>query len=296
MEHRFLQSAVGAIKSGLWKAQEPTKAAAVTIHAGKIVIDPTSSADFPKVLYSVTNDGLAVVSIEGPMMKMDSKFGGANTMRARRALRSLAADPDVIGAMMYFDTPGGHVAGTLELANEITATRKFKTVHGHADDLIASAGMWVGSACERLSINAIGEAGSIGVVGVIEDWSKAYEAAGVTVHILSTGAFKGAFTPGTTVTPEQLAYLQKTVDDINQFFLDAVQKGRGINAKKLAEIADGRVFIASEAKALGLVDEVESFDQSMAILKKSATQKQAQIKQSARAKNAVARLELEAIE
>jgi signal peptide peptidase SppA len=292
MQPTWLQQAVGAIKAGVWKAAAAPAAAAPPRFAGKVVADTASG----RALYTVTNDGLAIISIEGPMMKMDSKYGGANTMQIRRAIRTAVADPDAVGIMLYMDTPGGHVAGTMELADDIRAAGKSKPVHAHADDLLASAGYWAASATSRISVNAIGEVGSIGVVGVIQDWSKAYEAAGVTVHVISTGSMKGAFTEGTPITPEQIAYLQKQVDDINAFFLAAVQKGRGMSAKKLAEIADGRVFIAAEALANGLVDGIESFDKSLVELKKAATSFAAHAKQSARAKQAAQRLEIEAAE
>lgn len=309
MQPTWLQQAVGAIKSGVWKpavnsgdrvpyiAKDGNLQAAITsIIAGKVVVDPMSGPNAPNTLYTVTNDGIAVISLEGPMMKFDSKYGSANTMRARRALRAAVADTEVTAIMLYIDSPGGHVAGTMELADEIRAAGKSKLVHAHADDLVASAAYWAASAASKISINQIGEAGSIGTVGVIEDWSKAYAEAGVTVHVISTGSMKGAFTEGTAVTPEQLAYLQKLVNEVNTFFLAAVQKGRGISAKALGEIADGRVFMAAEAQSLGLVDAVQSFDRSMADLKKASTSFISQAKAQARGRQAIAELEIESAE
>lgn len=277
LEPRWFQQAVASIKAGTWvmrsaAEQQRTRVAVVppTLMGGKIVLDPLSNPEFPTVLYRVTDDGVGLVDMNGPMMKGDSKFGGCNSITMRRALRAMVADVDVRAVLIHADTPGGHVAGTLELAEEVKTTDKAKPTMVHADDLLASAGYWVASAARRIAVNAIGEVGSIGVVGVVEDYSKAYEMAGIKAHVVSTGAFKGAFTQGTEITPEQIAYLQELVDNTNQHFLGAVQKNRSISAKKLEGIADGRVFTAAKALELGLVDAVQPFEKSMADLRREA--------------------------
>lgn len=292
MEPRYLQQAVAAIKAGVWKASDPLSAdrlaAVPSAYTGKVVRQGGESGP---LLYTVTPDGVAVIPMVGPMMKGDSKYGGVNTVRTRQALRTAAADADVTAIMLHIDAPGGHVAGTMELADDVKAVGKLKPVAAHADDLIASAAYWVGSAAARLTINAIGEAGSIGVVGVLEDWSKAYEAAGVKVHVISTGDMKGAGTQGTEITAEELAYVQSLVDGMNEHFLAAVQKNRGMSAKKLATIADGRVFPAAKALELGLVDAVQPFEKALADLGKEGRT----AANAARAKRASAMLDLDAI-
>lgn len=293
MKPDWLTQALSAIQAGIWKPGQSMTAAAPILNASRTVRDPTNEY---KKLYEVTNDGLAVISIDGPMMKFDSKYGGANTTRIRRALRAVSVDAEVGGTMLLMDSPGGHVAGTMELGDDIRAAGKVKPVHSFASDLCASACYWAASQSARISVNAIGEVGSIGVVAVLHDYSKMFEAAGVKVHVISTGSMKGAGTEGTEVTEEQLAYFQKMVDDVNQFFLAAVQKGRGMSAKKLGEIADGRVFIASEALSHGLVDAVETFDQAMASLKKAVNLQAASVKQAARARTAQLKLGIEEAE
>jgi len=267
MEPGYLSRAVAAIRVGMAPTAE---AGSPTICAGaKVVLDPNSPPDNPRVLYVVTVEGAAVVSLDGPLMKGDSKFGGTNTLRVRHALRTASTDPDVRGILLYADTPGGHVAGTMELAAEVAAAGKIMPVHVHADDLLASAGYWAASAASRISVNAIGQVGSIGVVAVVEDTSAAASAQGVVVHVVSTGDHKGAFTPGSPVTEDHLAELQATVDGINVFFLAAVAKGRHLSAAQVAKAADGRVFFADEALKLGLVDAVQPLEKSLADLRKA---------------------------
>lgn len=214
-------------------------------------------------LYQVTN-GVAIVPISGPMMKGDSKFGGANTVQIRQAIRGALADDAVKSIMLHVDSPGGSVAGTDELARDIKRANMSKPVHAHIDDLGASAAYWVASQALKITAGYAAEVGSIGVYAVVEDTSAQAAMEGVKVHVVSTGPLKGALEPGTTVTAEQLNYVQERVDDMNRHFQAAILRGRvNMTSDQLKEASDGRVFGAAEARKLGLIDRVQSFDEAM---------------------------------
>ena len=209
--------------------------------------------------YTLIN-GVAVIDLAGPLMKFDSKFGGTNTVRARQALRAAVADPAASSILLHVDSPGGSVAGTAELAADVKSADGVKPVHAHIDDMGASAAYWIASQARKVTANAMAMVGSIGTLLVLEDTSQAMDAAGIKVHVLSTGAFKGAGADGAPVTPEQLAYMQSLVDGMNAGFLAAVGDGRQMDKKALANVADGRVWLAKEAKSLWLIDAVDSMD------------------------------------
>jgi protease-4 len=197
------------------------------------------------------------------MTKGSSKFG-TSTQDVRRSLREAGNDSKINGIMLHFDTPGGSFAGTEELANEIARVNQLKPVHAHADDLIASAGMYAASQVRRLSINATGEAGSIGTYAVIEDTSGMAEMMGVKVHLLATGNMKGAGAPGVALTDPQIARFQQSVEQAQTFFSDAMVRGRGMSKAQVNDlVADGFVYFGKEAKAKGLVDAVESYEVAM---------------------------------
>ena len=219
-----------------------------------------SSQDAPRFIAS---GGVAVVPIFGSMMKGRSKFGGTSTQDTRRALASAVSDKSVGRIMLHIDSPGGHVAGTQELADDIAAADKVKPVHAHIDDMGASAAYWAASQARHLTINEAGSAGSIGVFAVLYDTSGAAEAEGVKVHVVSTGAHKGAGIDGVPITDDQLAEFQGQVDGINELFLAAVKRGRNLPISEVRSLADGRVLMSHKAKAAGLVDGVSSFETAM---------------------------------
>ena len=65
--------------------------------------------------------------------------------------------------------------------------------------------------------------------------------------------------PMRDLTDEQRAMLKASVDALNKRFIKVVAEGRGMPEEDVAKIADGRVFLADEAKSLGLVDDIGYF-------------------------------------
>lgn len=247
IEPKWFSNAVNAIKQGIYPMRP--------VAAEKVV------NQYGDLLYSLSPEGVATISLSGVMMKHESKFSDTvSTVRMRQALRTAANDDKVLSIVLMIDSPGGSLAGTAELAGDVKNIDSKKPVLAHFEDLGCSAAFWVGSQARRVTANATAMIGSIGTVAVVHDTSKQAEMLGVKVHVISTGDFKGAFTDGTPVTEEQLNYYQELINKLNAHFLNAVSEGRKIEMKDLKEIADGRVFVAADAKKLGLIDAIETSD------------------------------------
>lgn len=210
-------------------------------------------------------DGVARFELTGLMMKQAASFGdGTSTAMLRRDLRQARNDPAVKGALMVIDSPGGHAAGTSDLAEEIAAFAAVKPLVGFGEDLVASAAMWAASQTTEFYANAGALVGSIGSYTVLRDYSVAAAQAGVKTYVIRAGTYKGAGTPGTEITPDMLAEFQRTVNLVNAPFVAAVAQGRRIAPTKAAELADGRIHSAAAAKELGLIDGVMTLDGAMA--------------------------------
>jgi len=223
-----------------------------------------SSADKRALALGVARNGdLAIVPIRGVLMKSESKFGGTSTVLARQVLRDLAVDRKVGGVMLHVESGGGHVAGTDELVRGVERLSESKPVFAHVDDLSASAAYWVTSAAGYVTSNRMARVGSIGTYAVVYDESKAFDMAGVKVHVVSAGAEKGRLEPGVPVTKSALDDIQDEVDALNEFFVGDISRFRNLSGKALDAVVGGRTFVASEAARLGLVDGVMSFDESM---------------------------------
>jgi signal peptide peptidase SppA len=243
---QYMRSTLAMIKSGVLKAMTPEQL------SGEYTYD--------------TVQGVAVVPLNGPLMKQRSKYGGTSTVEARRAIRQAVSDPNVNAIMLHIDSPGGTVAGNTEIANEVAAAGKKKKVYAHIDDMGASAAYWIASQATRITANPTAMVGSIGVYSVVYDTSKAADMQGVKVHVISSGEFKGAGMDGTEVNAEMIAEEQRIVDQMHDMFVSAVVDGRQMSKKDVTALADGRVWLGAEAKKLGLVDAVMSFDEALGVV------------------------------
>lgn len=207
----------------------------------------------------VSPDGTGIIAIHGEIVECDAGdaywWGLVPPSVVRAAIeRQVSAGAKRI----YFDidSPGGCVVGVPELYDAIAAlaAKGIVTVAG-SSGLMASAAYWIASACDVISCTRGAMVGSIGVYAVLEDWSKAAERFGVTVHLVATSPIKGAGYPGTPVTDEQLDAERETVNDTFKLFLSDVKKKR----KKLSpEAATAQVWLADGAMARGLIDRVEN--------------------------------------
>lgn len=214
-------------------------------------------------LTTMTPGGIMIVPIEGTIMRGVSSFGGTSSVQTRRIIRNAVRDPEVKGILLRIDSPGGTVAGTDELASEIKSASQIKPIRSHVEGLMASAAFWIGSQVSSITASRTSQTGSLGTVAVVADQSKQFEDAGVKIHVISTGPFKGAFSPGSEVTEEQLADLQSIVDELNEFFMEAVQDSRGMSAKEVKKLFDGRVHLSETALKLGLIDGIMTFEQAI---------------------------------
>ncbi len=217
--------------------------------------------------YRVDN-GVAVISIEGMLSKQGAPSLGLWGMQDLQGfVRQAKADPAVQKAMLVIDSPGGTVSGAFALAADIANLANAKPTFAYISDCGCSGGYLMASQCNRVYCNSTAHVGSVGVIGGLLDDSKKQEDKGNRYVFASTGALKAAGYPGQAITPEQEASLQAGVDVVGKQFFAAVQKGRSLTDAQMTPIKDAGVHVGSEARAMGLVDKVTTFDIAMAELR-----------------------------
>lgn len=236
----------------------------------------TSDGDQPKPLaasFSRIGGGadstqqIAFIALTGPLMKFKSSMAaGTSTIQVRRQIREALRDPGIGAICLHFDTPGGTFSGTADLGVDIRNAAAQKPTLAFVSDLCASAGMWLAAQAGEVVSTKTSLVGSIGTFLVVEDSAGAAEAAGIKVHVLRAGDFKGRTVEGAPVDAEALTEMQRIVTGINEHFLEAVADGRRLKIATVREIADGRVHMATEAKKLGLIDRIGTLDEELSRL------------------------------
>jgi signal peptide peptidase SppA len=216
---------------------------------------------------------IAVIPIYGVVAHrtFEASSGMTSAEWISALLRKAVADEEVTSILLDVSSPGGVVSGVPELAAQILAARKDKTVVAICNSLMCSAAYWLGSQATEIVSTPSGYTGSVGVYCLYEDWSQYLENEGIKINAISAGDNKleGAFWE--PMTEETRAFIQGQVDTTYADFLAAVAKGRDstvANVKKT--YGQGRVFDAKEALARGMIDRIATFDDTVSRLAKTA--------------------------
>lgn len=214
-------------------------------------------------------DGVATIPISGVLLKrvpMILRFLGFDATSYSDIQEDIAealADDQVREIRLRVESPGGQVAGVDGAGEAIFRARSRKRVTAQVDDMAASAAYWLASQAQTISAGPNDLVGSIGVYSVYVDSSKAAEKKGLDVHVIASGPHKAMGVPGAPITDAQISAMREVIDGIAENFVSAVARGRGTRPRsEVRQWATGRLWIASEAKSLGLIDSVSTSDDS----------------------------------
>ena len=242
--------------------------------ADDLLVEP--SAEVIDGYYAARGTGsrsgaVAVVPVHGPIAKRDSMMsmmlGGTSTSRLTATMRMLAADESVSTILLDVDSPGGIAAGLPELAAEIRRTRESKRVVAIVDDVAASAAYWIASQADSIVATPESRTGSVGVFVEHVDCSKAMEAEGLAITYIHAGKYKVEGNPYEPLSDEAEAHIQSIVDNVMGLFVADVAKGRGVTpAQVRSDFGEGRVLTAKDAKAVGMVDAIATYSETVARL------------------------------
>ncbi len=235
-----------------WVTGEPPDIAAVEKNLGRPLKNEQKK-------YEVI-DGVAVIPIEGTIARkmnlLTEISGGASIQLITADFREALGRSDVKAILLAIDSPGGTVDGIMELAGEVFAARGVKPVAALGDGLMASAAYWIGAAAGEVWLGTeTAQTGSIGVITLHRDISKAQEMNGVKTTVLTSGKYKAIGNPYEPLSVEGRAVIQQDLDYIYTLFVNDVARFRGVDAETvLSRMADGKVFIGRQALGSGIAD------------------------------------------
>lgn len=214
-------------------------------------------------------DGVAVISIEGPLFKRDNLFtaliGGTSYAGLMRDLRTAVDAPGVRAIMLAIDSPGGEAAGVAEFAAAVKGARGEKPVVAYVADVGASAAYWIASAADRIVLGPSAAVGSIGVRMSIPDTRARDERAGVRRFDFVSS--QSPYKVNDPATEDGNARIKARVDALAQVFAEAVADNRGVTvAHVLDGFGRGDVLIGAAAVAAGMADALGSSESVLADL------------------------------
>jgi protease IV len=195
---------------------------------------------------------------------------GVEAEPVMKQLRRFHDDDSIKAVVIRIDSPGGAVAPSQEIHDEVQRLARKKPVVCSMGNVAASGGYYVAVACPKIVALPGTLTGSIGVVSQFVNVKGLAERFDVKMETIKSGKLKDMGNPFRDLTPEDREYWQQTTMRIYEQFLGAVVEGRKLDEAKVRPVADGRVITGQDAKALGLVDELGNFYVAVELAKKEA--------------------------
>ncbi len=184
------------------------------------------------------------------------------------ALRKASDDAKVAAVVLRIDSPGGSAMASDLIWRETVRCKK--PLIASMGDVAASGGYYIAMSARKIIAEPGTISGSIGVFGGKLVTGGLYEKLGMTTEIISRGANSGALSSTQPFTPaERKAWTALLMETYRQFVTKAAH-GRKMDVKKLEELAQGRVYTGRMAKKNGLVDELGTLQDAIAMAKKAA--------------------------
>jgi protease-4 len=187
-------------------------------------------------------------------------------------LRLAAKDKDVKAVVIKIDSPGGSVTASDILFNEIRNFKKRTSakVVVAMMGLAASGGYYISLPADYILAHPTTVTGSIGVIFVRPKVAGLMQKIGIGVEVNKSGKLKDMGSPFRATTAQEEKILQNLTDRLGDRFVGLVAKYRHLAPDVVAQIATARVYLASEALELGLVDGVGYLDEALSMAKKLA--------------------------
>ena len=181
-------------------------------------------------------------------------------------LRKLADDDDVKAVVFRVNSGGGSAVASEQIRHAIKLLKAKKPVVVSMGGMAASGGYWISSPANYIFAEPTTITGSIGIFGLIPNFSGLVtDKLGITFDGVTTNKFSDYETDlilGKD-NDEIMKHLQTYINQGYQQFLDIVSEGRGMKPAEVDSIAQGRVWLASDAQKIKLVDKLGSLDDAV---------------------------------
>lgn len=215
--------------------------------------------------------GIAVVVAAGEILDGDQPPGTIGGESTARLIREARLDEDLKALVLRVDSPGGSVTASEQIYRELYAFKKTgRPVIVSMANYAASGGYYIAVPADEIWSSPATVTGSIGIFAIIPTFNRTLEKIGVTVDGVGTTPLSGQLRVDRPLGEEAKVLLQSTVQRGYEEFLDHVAQGRRKTRDEVDAVAQGRVWTGVDAKRLGLVDKLGSFDDAVKAAAKRA--------------------------
>ena len=208
-------------------------------------------------------NNVAIIYANGDIVE-GKGYDGVAGDRYVKIIDDVRKDPTVKAVVLRVNSPGGSVSASEKIRQALQLLKAEKPLVASYGNYAASGGFWISAGCEKVYSDANTITGSIGVFSMIPEFSRVTKKFGVSVETVGSNKHSDMFSMMRPFDSKELAYMQASVEDIYESFVNLVAEGRGLEPARVDQIAQGRVWMGSDALSLSLVDETGTLEDAIA--------------------------------
>ncbi len=208
-------------------------------------------------------NNVAVIYADGEIVE-GKEYDQVAADRFVQVIDQVRKDKSVKAAVLRVNSPGGSVSASVKIRTALDLLQKEKPLVASYGDYAASGGYWISNGCQKIYSDATTLTGSIGVFSMIPEFSGVTKKVGVTMEAVGSNKHSDMFSLMRPFDHAELAYMQASVEDIYESFVNLVATSRDMTPARVDEIAQGRVWTGADALRIGLVDEIGTLDDAIA--------------------------------
>ena len=234
--------------------------------AGTVTHKTISYIDYAKQInedFSDSDNQIAIITAEGMIMKGDISQGIAGANGIVKQIRSAHENENTKAIVFRINSPGGSVIASEMIRDELfVAKRKGIDVIVSMGDYAASGGVYISTPADYIFAEPTTITGSIGVAIAIPTLENAMDYIGVNFDGVVTSKH-GGWSPTQVINSDLDKIFASWGSDIYDRFINFIAESRSQTYEEIEAIAGGRVWIATSAKNLGLIDDIGGIDDAI---------------------------------
>ncbi|BFT30159.1 signal peptide peptidase SppA [Alteromonas sp. D210916BOD_24] len=208
-------------------------------------------------------DKVAIVVAKGTILDGEQKAGTIGGDSTARLLRKARLDDKVKAVVLQIDSPGGSAFASEVIRQEVLQLQLAgKPVVASMSTYAASGGYWIAASTDKIIASPSTITGSIGVFGMFMTYENSLDYLGIHSDGVGSTELAG-FSAVRPLAPEFGQILQRNVENTYGNFISLVANARDMSVEAVDDVAQGRVWIGTDALQHGLVDELGTLDDAV---------------------------------
>ena len=201
---------------------------------------------------------LAKIQLKG--MILDSSM-------LRAQIDELHQYPSLKGVLLVVNSPGGAVGASVEISDLIKELAEKLPVVVHTEGVMASGAYYASIGASKIYANRGALIGSIGVIFSGANIKPLLDKIGYEPQTIAAGEYKEIGTYYRDWSAKERTFIQNLIKEEYDTFITDVANARKLDLANAQQFAEGKIFNATKAKELGLIDDILSRNQAIAQLK-----------------------------